>query len=108
MNEWARLVDKYAAELKRYDLVCAFCGQHMSDNTVNTDCIDNNAYFDGQSYFTDEEPQFAQKGRHWFGRPSVRTFGNNSQANNVQLSQSAHGSIEVRCDQFLLDHQNYT
>jgi len=26
MNEWARLVDKYASELKRYDLVCAFCG----------------------------------------------------------------------------------
>jgi len=47
MNEWARLVDKYAGELKRYDLVCAFCGQHMSDNTVNTDCVDNNAYFDG-------------------------------------------------------------
>jgi hypothetical protein len=47
MNEWARLVDKYAGELKRYDLVCAFCGQHMSDNTVNTDCVENNAYFDG-------------------------------------------------------------
>ena len=58
MNEWARLVDKYASELKRYDLVCAYCGQHMSDATVNTDCVDNNGYFDGQTYFTDEEPQF--------------------------------------------------
>jgi len=28
----------------------------MSDATVNTDCVDNNGYFDGQSYFTDEEP----------------------------------------------------
>jgi protein associated with RNAse G/E len=26
MEEWARLVDKYAAELKKFDLVCAFCG----------------------------------------------------------------------------------
>lgn len=26
MNEWARLVDRYAAELKKYELVCSFCG----------------------------------------------------------------------------------
>ena len=26
MNEWARLVDRYASELKKYELVCAFCG----------------------------------------------------------------------------------
>jgi len=30
MEEWAKLVDKYANELKKYDLVCAFCGQHIS------------------------------------------------------------------------------
>ena len=26
MNEWARLVDRYACELKKYELVCSFCG----------------------------------------------------------------------------------
>lgn len=26
MNEWARLVDRYANELKKYELICAFCG----------------------------------------------------------------------------------
>lgn len=26
MEEWAKLVDRYANELKKYDLVCAFCG----------------------------------------------------------------------------------
>lgn len=31
MNEWARLVDRYGAELKKFDIVCAFCGQHLSD-----------------------------------------------------------------------------
>ena len=41
MNEWARLVDRYANELKRYELVCAFCGQYMSNETVNTECADN-------------------------------------------------------------------
>lgn len=41
MNEWARLVDRYASELKKYELVCAFCGQHMSDQNVNGECMEN-------------------------------------------------------------------
>jgi len=41
MNEWARLVDRYASELKKYELVCSFCGQHLADNNINTDCHEN-------------------------------------------------------------------
>ena len=41
MNEWARLVDRYATELKKYELVCSFCGQHLSDQNINTDCVQN-------------------------------------------------------------------
>jgi hypothetical protein len=41
MNEWARLVDRYAAELKKYELVCAFCGEHLSDQNVNENCREN-------------------------------------------------------------------
>ena len=41
MNEWARLVDRYASELKKYELICAFCGQHLSDTNINTECHDN-------------------------------------------------------------------
>lgn len=41
MNEWARLVDRYASELKKYELVCSFCGQHLSDANVNTECPEN-------------------------------------------------------------------
>lgn len=74
MEEWARLVDKYAGELKKFDMVCAFCGQHMSDLTVNVDCDENNTFFDSNTFFTDEEPEhkFIHKGRHWFGKPSQR------------------------------------
>jgi hypothetical protein len=57
MEEWAKLVDKYALELKKFDMVCAFCGQHMSDNTVNQDCIENNSMFDAYTFFTEEEPE---------------------------------------------------
>jgi hypothetical protein len=41
MNEWARLVDRYASELKKYELVCAFCGLHLADTNVNSECHEN-------------------------------------------------------------------
>lgn len=41
MNEWARLVDRYASELKKYELVCSFCGQHLADTNINSDCPEN-------------------------------------------------------------------
>lgn len=41
MNEWARLVDKYASELKKYELICSFCGQHLDDSNVNSECSEN-------------------------------------------------------------------
>ena len=48
MNEWARLVDRYATELKKYEMVCAFCGQSLTDQNINTDCADNCQYQDTQ------------------------------------------------------------
>jgi len=41
MNEWARLVDRYASELKKYELVCSYCGQHLADTNINSDCPEN-------------------------------------------------------------------
>ncbi len=92
MEEWARLVDKYAHELKKFDLVCAFCGQHMSDISVNADCLENNSMFDSYTFFTEDEPQqhFIHKGRHWFGRPSLRQ----EQPNNT----------DYRADSFIQEH----
>ena len=96
MNEWARLVDRYGAELKKFDLVCAFTGVHLSEKTVNEECPENNPDFlqnvlrgraaDSQHsinmgsdyclsmYYTEEEPPKHIIGtrRHWFGKPSIR------------------------------------
>lgn len=91
MNEWARLVDRYASELKKYEMVCAFCGQHLLDTNVNTECVDNFQIRPGMGmhtdishsetgnaliYFTEEEPDAAVFGkrRHWFGKPSMRGY----------------------------------
>ena len=38
MHEWAKLVDLYAAELKKYQVVCSFCGGHLDEKIVNTVC----------------------------------------------------------------------
>ena len=98
MNEWARLVDRYASELKKYELVCSYCGQHLSDSNVNYDCPENatrgfhNGSTSGRSqqqplsdmsqhmlFFTDDEPPqeaFGTK-RHHFGRPSLKGYKQN-------------------------------
>jgi hypothetical protein len=100
MNEWARLVDRYASELKKYELVCAFCGQHMSDQNVNLECQENqtksfinaggatgrsmhqmsaNDVSQQMLFFTDEEPPQDHMGsrRHFFGRPSLKGYKQN-------------------------------
>ena len=97
MNEWARLVDRYAGELKKYELVCAFCGQHLADGNVNLECPENSiglgtkgapakgAYGsttraevkkDTVKYFTEDAPMQECCGnkRHWFGKPSLKGY----------------------------------
>jgi len=41
MNEWARLVDRYGNELKKFELVCAFTGVHLTEHNINEDCPEN-------------------------------------------------------------------
>lgn len=87
MNEWARLVDRYAGELKKYEMVCAFCGQHLSDANINAECAENcntrdiseqsrHEMNNATVFFTDDEPEAEAFGkrRHWFGKPSVRGY----------------------------------
>ncbi len=102
MEEWARLVDKYAAELKKFDLVCAFCGQHLSDHSVNSECVENNSLFDCYTYFTDEEPpqHLIHKSKHWFGTPSMRQIqqqpvaGNHNRTNSYERSATKNNTAD--------------
>lgn len=99
MNEWARLVDRYAFELKKYELVCSFCGQQLSDGNVNAECADNSQARDARNnnesgvvgeeettpvYFTEEAPDASLCGtrRHHFAKPSQRTFKLNTSFKN--------------------------
>lgn len=103
MEEWARLVDKYASELKKFDMVCAFCGQHMSDITVNADCVENNALFDCYTYYTDEEPQqhLIHKGRHWFGTPSGRTLNQQPSTSHIRHNSNERSTPRNQDDSIM-------
>lgn len=41
LQEWAKLTDKFTNELKKYQLVCYFCGATLDEKTVNKKCKDN-------------------------------------------------------------------
>jgi palmitoyltransferase len=71
MNEWAKLIDMYAGELKRYQIICSFCGVHLDETIVNQKCSSNAA--DPGEYFTEEAPGADAIGthRHHFGKPSA-------------------------------------
>ena len=36
IQKWAKLSDKYASELEKYNLICQFCGCILDESTVNT------------------------------------------------------------------------
>lgn len=113
MNEWARLVDRYAAELKKYELVCSFCGQHLADANVNADCAENtqprdiadqarNELSNAVVFFTDDEPdhEVFGKRRHWFGRPSQRGY-----RISTPMSRSGHqGFQNTKGDEVIAKH----
>ena len=42
IEKWAKLSEKYASELKKYNLTCIFCGCALDENTVNNSCEKNN------------------------------------------------------------------
>jgi len=97
MNEWAKLVDKYANELKKYDLVCAYCGQTMNQHTVNTECADNTGGTD--NLYTEEEPMNHPKGRHWFGK--ARQVGRPCSPNMSRLSSDGTNQRNQRAEEFI-------
>ena len=41
IQEWAKLTDKFATELKKYQLVCFYCGVALEGGTVNEECSHN-------------------------------------------------------------------
>lgn len=70
IEEWIKLSDKYQKDLKKYEVVCAFCGKYIDNNTVNSDCEANSQFY-LNFYFTKIAPpsNMINSRRHFFGEP---------------------------------------
>ena len=70
IEEWVKLSDRYAQELKKYNVVCSFCGQYLDGKIVNYDCEANENFY-LNFYFTIKPPRqnFINSKRHFFGEP---------------------------------------
>lgn len=71
--EWVKLSDKYAHELKKYNLVCHFCGCYIEENTINELCTKNSEENVEKHEFTEKNPPSAiiNTKRHFFAVPKT-------------------------------------
>ena len=70
IEEKAKLNDKYDKDLKKFMIVCAFCGKYIDKKTVNSECQANEQFY-LNFYFTKEAPpmNLINTKRHYFGEP---------------------------------------
>ena len=72
IEEWSKLSDKYANELKKYNLVCAYCGCYLDNIKINEKCLSNSSKTFTNKKYTIELPDVNVNGtgRHWFSAPT--------------------------------------
>ena len=70
--EWSKLSDKYANELRKYNLVCAYCGCYLDNIKINEKCSCNSSKTFTNKKYTIEVPEdnVNGTGRHWFSAPT--------------------------------------
>jgi palmitoyltransferase len=72
IDEWSKLTDRFASELKRYHMICYYCGCVLDDRNVNNVCEQNNrTQLPANFGFTIETPAREWHGtrRHFYSQP---------------------------------------
>lgn len=75
------LLDEYAVELKKFQLICTFCGVHLDNIAVNLECPKNELianvkdFVPPTHFFSSTVPskEFFATGRHFFVKPDEDT-----------------------------------
>jgi hypothetical protein len=99
ISEWAKLSDKYAAELKKYHLVCHFCGCFLEQQNVNGICEKNSQTNTNKASNTTHKQipsDVLDSKRHFFGTPT-KEFENQiikSTANPVNNKEDLDKSLK--------------
>lgn len=72
IEEWSKLGDKYAKEMDKYNMVCAYCGCYLDNTKVNEKCPkNNNNKFISSNYTINPPPDiFNGNKRHYFETPT--------------------------------------
>ena len=112
ISEWVKLSDKYAMELKKYDLICNFCGCFMEETTINTACNKNGPDDVKNNLCKGNVPADCEGNRrHYFGRPiddQVKTQSLKTQASanihilspkNEKISNNLNDEIKSKASQ---------
>ena len=88
IEEWVKLSDRYSQELKKYKVVCSFCGRYLDGTIVNYDCEANENFY-LNFYFTIKPPRekFINSKRHFFGEPCPDLEQRMKQANFMWKKQ---------------------
>jgi hypothetical protein len=93
IEEWAKLSDKFANELSKYNLICCFCKKKLDENIINEICEkninnddnnNNNFNNDENNYFFNED--LIGTGRHFFVKNNTNPFDNNYYNNNININ----------------------
>lgn len=72
INEWSKLTDRFASELRKYQTICYYCGCVMDTNNINRLCTANDSSHVSSGYgFTVDKPEKGWHGtqRHFFAKP---------------------------------------
>ena len=88
VNSWAKLTDKYAEDVKKFQLICFYCAEALTEENVNEPCLLNknkelNSAFGG---FTAKAPKDKYHGnlRHFFSEPGQEIFTSGLAFQNLQ------------------------
>ena len=97
ITEWSKLTDKFASELKKYQLVCHFCGVALDQGSVNEQCrLNQQSVKQTEQYllqgYTNKKPDFNFYGNHshFFAEPNNHILTTNLYNNNNPPLQNPH------------------
>lgn len=94
------MADKYALELKRYYLVCHFCGCFLDENVINSVCLKNSNTVkpDERGTFTINtvSQEYLNTKRHFFGTPKMENSHNKNMEINLNQYINNLNNLDVK------------
>ena len=118
IEEQAKMSDKFDKYLKKFMVVCSFCGKYIDMKSVNSECEANEQFY-LNFYFTKEPPpnNYINSKRHFFGEPVSNDLGEllkvaetmwEKQRNEIamKMKEEEEENQKLKQEQDLLEYQN--